>query len=120
MRPLTRLLGAEGSQRVIGVDVNRLHLGHLHDRGKPVIQEGRIILLAVDASGILVQGLAHSSHNAPFKLAFHQHGVDRLTAVMGGDHLDHRHFPRLRIHFHLCRLGHEGIVGAEIPVFGEE
>lgn len=85
-----------------------------------VNRQRRVILLTVDAGGILVQGLAHSSHDAPFELSFHQHGVDRLAAVMGGDYLDHLHPPRLRTHLHLCRLGHEGIAGAEIPVFGEQ
>ena len=39
---------------------------------------------------------------------------------MGGDHLYNLDFPHLRVHFHLGRLGHEGIAGTEIPVFGEQ
>jgi len=85
LSPLPRLLGAERPQGVIGLDVNGLDLGHLHRRGKPIIEEGRVILLAVDAGGILVQRLAHSPDDAPLELAFHQHGVDRLAAVPSGE-----------------------------------
>src|SRR5660398_36101 len=120
LRSFTGLLGPEGAQGVIRINVNSFHLRHLHHSREAVVEKRRVVLLTIYAGAVFIQRLAHAPYHAPLQLTLHKHGIDGLAAVMRGDHLDQLHLPGLQVYFNLSRLGHEGVIGAEVAVLGQK